>query len=517
MAWGAEEDDEDVYGGVAQALADPASTYSDETGAAPEQEPQIQDGSPSTQQAQKQDTSKDADEEANYIAGNGQPSQDQNELEALDQGGLPREGTSTPPQEAMTTTDEPGDAGDADTAALAGGAQTYQAPKPLVYQPYADHSADEQALVTQKAGENPDNFKPSLGRKLAGALAGGLVGFGTRNSGEGMNAARAVTGKPLAQAQQRWKAQEAPLEQKIQADKAADQAVDRTNAQATNQYNAQERNMTNQARVDNWNAQAQQRKAMAQAKLNTVDKNTLGPVDPNNPFGEWQGKTPGGQVVRGLEPPAAVQKSPQFIMKQRQNDIAQMQQAGIKLTQREITHYMAGDKTLGDSTTRTDIHVNEKPDGSWAPPGGGRAPGTMTPSKQDQIIHQKNTAMTKAQEQHAAGLMTDDEYQSALQDAQDDFEQRIAQETGQQPEHVTVGKDFQFQPGSKPAANAPAQAAAPAQQAPPPQQAPAQPNAAASIVPPKATTPPPKNATGRVKGSDGYWYWIAGNKVIGRS
>lgn len=471
MAWGAEDDEEDVYGGVAQALADPAGTYADETGSVPSETPKIKDGSPSTVQ---QDSNKDADQEASYIAGNtgsdAQTAPMQNEIDQVNNSGLPEEGTSHPPQEQMVTTDEPGDDGDQDTAALAG-QQQYKAPAPLVYQPYADHSADYAAMTTQKASENPDDFKPSFGRKLAGAISGGLVGFGTRNSGEGLNAARAVTGKPLAQAQQRWKAQEAPLESKIAADKAADQAVDRTNQQNANVYNAAERNMTNQARVDNWNAQAQQRKAAAQAKLNTVDKNTMGPVDPNNPMGEWQGKTPGGQVVRGLEPPAAIQKSPAYQMQQRRNDLKGMTAAGIKLTPQEAKYYVVNGK-LTDPTAHTDIHINEKPDGSWAPPGNGGRGAGMTQGKQDQIIHNKNTAMAKAQQQHAAGLMDDDEYQSALQDAQDDFEQRIEHETGQKPEHVTVGKDFQFQSGGNtlPPSN-PQQAQQPAQQqAPPPQQ-----------------------------------------------
>lgn len=369
MAWGEPEEDEDVYGEVGKALADPAGTYAGENSEVPEETPTIKDGSPSTVQSQRDDNRAD-DEEVNYMAGDS-GRQQMNELAETDVPESVRSGMSTPPDDGAVTSTE-GDAGDGEAAALAGSTETYKAPPPLSLTPYADHSADEQALVAQKAKENPAKYKPSIFRRIGAGLAGGMVAAGTRNSGEGMNVGLSVLHGPLDHAKEEWAAQEAPLKQKIEADRAADQQVTRANAQATAQHSAAVSNLTTSARVNEWNAMAQQRKAQAQAKLNTVDRNTIGPVDPNNPFGEWQGKTPSGQVVRGLEPPAAVQKSPAFIMHQRMNDIAQMQAMGIKMTPKQKSHYLAGDKTLGDATEHTSISIRENPDGSAVQPGAGR-------------------------------------------------------------------------------------------------------------------------------------------------
>jgi hypothetical protein len=503
MDWDGPDDDEDVYGGVAQALADPAGTYADENGAVPDETPQIKDGAPSTVQ-QQQDTNKDADQEANYIAGNGQPAQERNELDTLDQGGLPREGISQP--EAIPT-EEPGDEGDSDTAALAG-TQTYKAPPPLTYQPYADHSADEQAMVTQKASENPANFKPSVGRRIAASVAGALSGFGSHNASEGLNVAEKVTGAPLEAARRQWAAQEAPLQQKLQADKAADQTVDRTNAQATNVYNAQERNMTNQARVDSWNALAQQRKAQAQAKLNTVDKNTLGPVDPKNPFGEWQGKTPSGQVVRGLEPPASIQKDPRYVAMQRRQNLSDMAQSGVKLSPQESKYYLINGK-LAEPTTHVSIsNPSEESERfhAWQTAfkqQNRRAPNAdelqqyhfketaaqpdIKPNLAKSIKDRKDKSMSDAQTAHTAAVVgaktpedvaaAHQQYEKDLQDAQDKYESDIETQTHDSAGHSTVSVDDKGNPVFKDAsgnvmgpAGGPPASQQPAQQAPPPQQ-----------------------------------------------
>lgn len=449
MAW--DEEDDDVYSSVGSALADPAGTYAGENSAVPDETPKIQDGAPSTVKNQQQeDPNKADDEEVNYIAGNSQgPAGRQQDTELADaQPEDERSGISTPPDNGAVSgpTD---DEGDQETAALAG-TQTYKAPPPLVYKPYEDHSADYAAMTAQKANENPANYKPSVGRRIAAGFAAGLTAAGTRNAGEGMAVGKEVLSGPLDRAKQQWAAQEAPLQSKIEADKAADQAVDRENTQATNQYNAAERNLTNQAHVDSWNAMAQQRRAQAEQKLNTVDKNTMRPVDPNNPFGEWQASTPKGEIVRGLEPPASIQKDPRFISQQRRQQLSDMAKQGVKLTPQEEKYFLINGK-LAEPTERTSINIRENPDGSAVQPGAGRGHGSgqMSKSLQDRIIAQKNGAMAKAQQSHAAGQMSDEEYQSALQDAQDNYEQRIEEVTGQKQQHVTVGNDFSFNSGGQ--------------------------------------------------------------------
>lgn len=477
MAWGDPEEDDEVYSSVGSALANPAGTYADETGAAPEETPKVNDGSPSTV-AQQQDQNKDADEEANYIAGNSQGPAGQQKTE-LDDAGLPdeREGVSNPPDEVITTTDEPGDSADQATAELAGGSsQTYKAPAPLVYKPYEDHAADYQALVQQKASEDPSKFQPSAGRRVAGGIAAALVGAGTRNAGEGMNVGREVTSAPLRRAQEEWAAKEAPLEKKIEADKAADQAVDRSNQQATNVYNAQERNLNTQARVDEWNALAQQRRATAQAKLNTVDKNTLGPVDPNNPFGEWQGKTPSGKVVRGLEPPASIQKDPRYIQQQRRQNLAEMQRSGVNLSQQEAKYYLINGK-LAEPTTHISVsNPSEELEryNDWKTQfkqQNGRAPNAdetyqfhfrdnaqpdIKPNLAKTIKDNKDRAMSAAQRNYSAAVAAAktpedaaaarQQYEQDLQEAQDKFEGDIQTQTHDAPGHTTVSVDEKGNP-----------------------------------------------------------------------
>lgn len=366
MAWGGPEEDDEAYNSVGSALADPAGTYADENGAAPEETPKIKDGSPSTVEADAGDS---GDEETNRIAGN-QPAPATGHTELDD---VPQSAPKTELDYAQG-----GDSGDEETAALMGGAGTYKAPAPLELKPYEDHSADEQALVDMKAKEDPSKYRPSGWRRAGAAIAAGLVGFGTDNAGEAMNVANRMKNAPLDRAKEQWAAQEAPLKQKIEADKAADQQVTRDNTNTSNMYSAQERNLTNQARVDSWNALAQQRKAQAAAKLNTVDKNTMGPVDPKNPYGEWQAKTPNGQVVRGLEPPAAIQKDPRFIAQQRRQQLSDMANSGVKLTPQEAKYFLINGK-LAEPSQRTTISIRENPDGSAVQPGAGRGGGPKNP------------------------------------------------------------------------------------------------------------------------------------------
>jgi hypothetical protein len=374
----APDDEEDGAGSIAQALADPRGTFSDENGAVPEQAPQIREGSPS-ETGRAADPNKASDQESSQLAqGPVAPKDDEPGVPndaayfmANDQGNDVQQPSGQDAQAQGASSNDQGDSGDAEAAQLAG--QTFKAPAPLKYQPYADHSADEQALVNQKAVEDPTKYRPSVGRRVLAGLAGFAAGAGSRNANEGLNVAKQITGRPLDQAKEQWAAQEAPLQQRLVADKAADQAVDRTNQQETNRYNADERNMTNQARVQSWNALTEQRKALAQQKLTQVDPRTLGPVDPNNPFGEWRGKNAKGEVIRGLEPPASIQKDPRFIAQQRRKQLNDMASAGIKLTPQESKFFFINGK-LAEPTEHTSINIRENPDGSPVAPKGSGGP-----------------------------------------------------------------------------------------------------------------------------------------------
>ena len=238
-----------------------------------------------------------------------------------------------------------------------------EAPKAPVFQPYSNAPIDDAQQYAQMqkdfAGKVASGaYKPSIWRKIGGALSGGAVAFGSRNPALGIQVANDFVQDPLNKATRNENLAEQAQRSKIDAGNAQNAAIQRTNQNAANQASWAERDFANQARVRDWQAQANQRKAMAQAKLNTVDKNTLGPVDPQNPMGEWQGKTPGGQTVRGLEPPEAIQKDPRYQRQSRMADVQDMLKRGIKMTPDQQTYYVVNGK-LAQPTEHTTISVKE--------------------------------------------------------------------------------------------------------------------------------------------------------------
>jgi hypothetical protein len=113
--------------------------------------------------------------------------------------------------------------------------------------------------------------------------------------------------------------------------------------------------------------------------------------------------------------------------------------------------------------------------------------GNLSASLSDKIEAQKNKAFSDAQQQFAADKNAEN-YQQSLQDAQDFFEQRIENATGEAAPHVAVKVDKNGNVnwgGAQASPAAPAQAAAPAQQ-PAPQQKPAQAQPAAQSYQSKA-------------------------------
>lgn len=274
------------------------------------------------------------------------------------------------PQTEDSETEEPEPA-----AMMAGPIQsTYKAPAPINLQKPSDAPVEAaQELAQAKADFDPSKYKPSGWRRAGAAVAGALTAFGSRDPEKGWKVGSEVLDAPLERAKAQEAQKEAGIQGKIDAGNAKNAQINSENSQEFQRYNADERNVRNQAYVEQVNAQAEQRRAQATAKLNTVDPKTLGPVDPKNPFGEWQGRTPGGQVVRGLEPPASVQKDPRYITQQRTQWLKDAEANGIKLTDDEKKYYYANGK-LAEPTTSTHIDIHEKPDGSWAPPGNGGRP-----------------------------------------------------------------------------------------------------------------------------------------------
>jgi hypothetical protein len=320
-----------------------------------------------------------------------------------------------------------------------------------------DNADNFRALEARFSKFNPQDYKPSIGRRIAAGLAGGAVAFGSRNPGEGMKVADRINSAPLDRAQAQLESDVRPIQQRITDTNAQNQQGQQRFANDVSRYGLQERDLTNQARIGDWNAQAKQRTEMAQAKLNTVDKNTLGPVDPNNPFGEWQGKTPGGQVVRGLEPPAAIQKSPGYIRQQRTADLQAMDKNGIKMTPQDRKFYFANGKLAQpqerisisnpsekleeyrDWKTKFQSENGRPPNAAETVSFGARQGGAVDRNLHDRIEATKDKMFDLAQRSFGA-TKDASQYHSDLQIAQNEYENRMA-DAGVQVPHMEITVD----------------------------------------------------------------------------
>ena len=344
-------------------------------------------------------------------------------------------------------------------------------PEKVKLSPMGDWTADRQALKDQYAKESQENVKPSFGRKLIAGLSAAAAGFGSRNAETGARIGQEILGAPLEAAQSRWQRQEAPLKQQLSNDQAQDAATQRANAQAEQEGRLNEQNFRNQSLSQQNNARARDFAAQAVGRRNAITAFT--PDDPKNPYAGGTGTTADGRTIKGVPPPdkwlATWEKNPDNVAAaQAQKGVATLkalEASGVKLTPEQRAIVASGGKIT--PSVRTNINIRENPDGSPVAPK--TAP--ISKGKQDEIINQKNSAMTKAQQQMSAGTMTPEEAQASMQDAQDNFEERIEQLTGQKQAHMTVDKNFQWTregQQSAPAA-APVQSSAPAaaaQQAP---------------------------------------------------
>ena len=379
------------------------------------------------------------------------------------------------------------------------------APATVSLSPFADHSADYAAMTAQKAREATQNVKPSIGRRILAGLAGGAVTFG---GGDGGAVTEKVLNRPAQRAQQQWTRDEAPIQARIAAGQAQDAATQRSNTAAEQQGRIGEQHYRNQIIGQQDAARAQNFAAQAAARRNAITAFT--PDDPNNPYAGGTGTTADGRTIKGVPPPdkwiANWEKQPQNVANaQAQKGVATLaalEKSGVKLTPEQRAIVASGGKVT--PAVRTTISIRENPDGTPITP----KSQSMTQAQKDVILQAKQRDMTAAQN----SILPDKDKLTQMQSVQDTFEQKVGVDPNG-PEHMTVNPDFTWSKGGQKVASP----AAPAQQQPAAQPSPtAQPNAV-SITPPKATTPAPKGATGRVKGSDGNWYWIAGNKVIGRS
>jgi hypothetical protein len=419
------------------------------------------------------------------------------------------------------------DAGEPEAAGGAGVGVTRGVPTLPPVPALGDWSADRAALEGQYAKEAQQNVKPSVGRRILAGLAGAATTFG---GGNGNQVVQTVLNRPAAQAQAGWTRQEAPLKQQLTNDAAQDAQT--------------QRNYQNQRQAANDAALNQQRQEHAADYAQTAYEKSLKlvPVDPNNKFGEWQQVDPKGKVVaRGIEPPAAIKNDPDYESYRIEKTISDAQKSGHPFTNEQQQILRGGGKIgyhpapIPRQPAAGELEYNGAL-AAFKASHGGRGP--QTTAEQNQVS------------QAAHGTMKDvpDEAQTIL-DKQLNDKEAYAQQFKRDPAtgnytNVSTGASvpaqefaskidkfrtdanvklqkmgYQIDPQGNfgPVGQQNAPASQPAGQQPPAQGTKPASQPQTPIVPPKATTPKPAGATGRVRGSDGNWYWIAGNKVIGKS
>ena len=395
------------------------------------------------------------------------------------------------------------------------------------YQTYADHSADYAAMQAQKAKEALQNVKPSVGRRILAGLAGGAVTFG---GGDGGAVVEKVLNRPAQQAQQQWQRDEAPIQAKIGADQAQDAATQRAN-QGINANNAvKERNYRTQVIGNLDAARAQNFAAQAAAKNEGINGDGWKQDDPNNPLGSYSGTTIGGKPIHSATPPKSVQLDPEYKIASAAakgtpftTEQQQILRSGGKLTFRpppnprqanaDEMQWGAYVRSLGHAPTAQEV-INFK----RGTPGDNDPETVIAKNMQakDAFINQwrrvgKDEATSSTPEgsyvstDGTGRMMPGQEFNSRVEKFRTDLNASTPmRKSGTQ---VDSNGNTSSQKVASPAAGEQSEQSEQ-------KQAPATQN---QVAPPKATIPPPKGAQGRVKGSDGNWYWFAGNKVLGRS
>jgi len=190
---------------------------------------------------------------------------------------------------------------------------------------YVDNLPNYQALEKEIANFKPSDYKPSIGRRIAAALSGGAVAFGSRNPEAGLRVANQVNDAPLNRA------------------RAAEQQTEQGTRQQIADVNAQ--NQTRQAVYQNQrvaandaalNTERQQRgedyAAHAVVRDATIVPQSMRPVDPKNPLGEWQGTDVKGRPATNLAPPAQFLNSPAGKAAQAEKTISDARAAGHPFT-----------------------------------------------------------------------------------------------------------------------------------------------------------------------------------------
>lgn len=451
MAW-EDDDPEETAGSIGRAFA------ANNEGEAPDDEPPVEgaDSSPApTAGPQEQNN----DDGTDYLSAPGEqlPPEQQGPIQDDDEQSYAAAG----PNE-LDTLAQPGPADAAiGTSVGTGGMRT--APVAPTAPQLADNTANYQQLEQEMSHFNPADYKPSAGRKILAGIAGGLQAFGG-NRGADATVQR-VEGRPLARAQAAEAQREGATRQAIAGTAAGNASAQQNFGNQNTQFRNQEAQANDQYLQEQRGEHAADYAAQATARRNAITQFT--PNDPNNPYAGGTGVTADGRTQKNVAPPdsyiAKWEKSPQGQAAISSMSTAQRSKAadvaGLQGEQR--AQFIATGKV--SPTPRTSIHIPsaelqkyEDWRGQFSKDNG-RAPnaaeiagfghvnsGAMSKPLADKIESQKNTAFAQAKQvfQGTPDKTTASEgYRSDLQDAQDAYEQRIENATGQPVPHVTVAVD----------------------------------------------------------------------------
>ena len=365
----------------------------------------------------------------------------------------PAESDSTADQTSDSYADEAGDqfAGSAAGSNGGSGQQVGASSSTLPQAPqFGDNAANYQAMERRYAQFNPADYKPSIGRRIAAALSGGAVAFGSRNPAAGMKVAESVNDAPLNRARQQLQADVTPIQQRINdvnSQNSQQQRVYQNSRQAANDAAL---NQQRQEHGEDYAAHAVQRDA-------TIVPQSMRPVDPKNPLGPWQGTDVKGRVASNLGAPAWFLNSSEGKAAQAEATINNARAAGHPFTPEQEQVVRSGGKLTVKNPTNIRVPSAELQRYSdWKTTfqrENGRAPnaaevesfghvqnGNLTPNLRDRIEATKDAGFAKAQNQ----FNTDKDpgaYQGNLQAQQDAYEHRLEGATGSPIPHVTVTVD----------------------------------------------------------------------------
>lgn len=234
--------------------------------------------------------------------------------------------------------------------------------KPIPYNPPSrptgldqaarQEQADEQAWQQASTPLNRADYKPSIGRRIAGALAGAMVAAGSRNPTAGYNIATNVVDAPYNRAAQTREDALGTATQKLADDRASFSQQDRDYENSLTQYdrsfNAQNLAQDRAERAANL---GREQRAQEASRLAAIAPGTQQPDDPDNPMGSWHAVTVGGKKISMSGPPDTWLKTPQGIDAQRDSEVKR-----LGLTGNDAKFYRANGK-LREPPPTTNIRI----------------------------------------------------------------------------------------------------------------------------------------------------------------